>query len=371
VGGISALSEPVAGTYSGRNLSGGGSKVSPGPYKPSWVDRLIRLVDRRRWSKLAFYPLLLLAAELLLHAAVWIDGVRDFGQVHGSMAVNALLVLVPFGFIHSLEVAARRSLDSFRLAIADKPEELTAIRYRMTEMPARPVMWITLISAAITIAGIASGDISVYDGISSPVSYLLAGLAVAFVYSLGPVLFYFVYRMLRTVSKAYELVDEVNLLDQRPLYALSRLSMLAGVLWLVVVNFDIVLGIFDPQEVTTTETVTNLIGTGIGILLAFALFLLPLVGIHRRLRQAKYDLIQQNSRAIDRLRMRLYEAVDADDVERSEKLDRGLNSLFRLRDELEKVPTWPWRPGSFRTFLTAVLLPIVVWVTQEILTEFF
>jgi hypothetical protein len=36
---------------------------------------------------------------------------------------------------------------------------------------------------------------------------------------------------------------------------------------------------------------------------------------------------------------------------------------------LEKASTWPWETGSFRGFMTAIMLPLVVWVVEQLISR--
>jgi hypothetical protein len=38
---------------------------------------------------------------------------------------------------------------------------------------------------------------------------------------------------------------------------------------------------------------------------------------------------------------------------------------------LEAVSTWPWQPETLRGILVAVLLPLLVWLLQRVLSRVF
>jgi hypothetical protein len=52
-------------------------------------------------------------------------------------------------------------------------------------------------------------------------------------------------------------------------------------------------------------------------------------------------------------------------------MEKSLASLYRMREQIEKVPTWPWTPGTFRNFLSAVFLPMGLWFFQRYLSGMF
>jgi hypothetical protein len=45
----------------------------------------------------------------------------------------------------------------------------------------------------------------------------------------------------------------------------------------------------------------------------------------------------------------------------------GISALMDFRSEIKKIPTWPWDTGTLRTFLTALAVPMIVWVVQQVL----
>jgi len=45
-------------------------------------------------------------------------------------------------------------------------------------------------------------------------------------------------------------------------------------------------------------------------------------------------------------------------------LHKVLGALQAETSDLTKVPTWPWAPGTLRNLIGAVLLPMVLWLTQ-------
>jgi hypothetical protein len=48
----------------------------------------------------------------------------------------------------------------------------------------------------------------------------------------------------------------------------------------------------------------------------------------------------------------------------------AIQALMEFRTELKGVSTWPWSPGTLRNFITALLLPIVLWGLQQVITRY-
>ena len=62
--------------------------------------------------------------------------------------------------------------------------------------------------------------------------------------------------------------------------------------------------------------------------------------------------------------------VDKGDLARADGLNKQLSSMIQQRDLLAKLPTWPWSTGTFRAFLTAILLPLFLFIVQRVLVQF-
>jgi hypothetical protein len=56
--------------------------------------------------------------------------------------------------------------------------------------------------------------------------------------------------------------------------------------------------------------------------------------------------------------------VDSREFDGSGVLHNAIRSLVVEKDEIQKVPTWPWPPGMLRGWIASLFLPVVVWVLQ-------
>jgi len=62
--------------------------------------------------------------------------------------------------------------------------------------------------------------------------------------------------------------------------------------------------------------------------------------------------------------------VDATNLRDMDALNKAIASLEIERNLLNRIPTWPWQPESLRTVIVALLLPIFVWLAQQLLSRF-
>ena len=65
----------------------------------------------------------------------------------------------------------------------------------------------------------------------------------------------------------------------------------------------------------------------------------------------------------------IHDDVDALDFRRADGLQKILSSVIQEREILAKLPTWPWSAGTLRGFVTAILLPLALFVGQRLLGD--
>ena len=63
----------------------------------------------------------------------------------------------------------------------------------------------------------------------------------------------------------------------------------------------------------------------------------------------------------------LHQRVDGGRLEGMDDLNKAIASLEIEQSALDRVPTWPWRPETMRLLITALALPLLVWVAQYVL----
>lgn len=333
--------------------------MSERPYAPSWIDRLIAWIERIRVPAVVFYVLLYMAG-FVLYGGAWWWGEIDWADPALTMAYSAVWAILPLGLIHLLDRVAARSFERFRVLL---PEELADdFEYRFTTMPARTVFWthgvaVLLLSMAVVFTpDILSG------GETDLAPRLVGGIGFVWSYSMAPILAYSLVRHLALVRRAFTAVPRVDARRQQPLYALSRLPFYWGVALLLINALSFV----DPAGGSRADTqkFVDLAAAVPFFILAGAAFIVPVLGMHYRLRAAREDLLDDNGRHLELAQTHLYEAVQGRDDAAVGAADKAIGSLFRVREELGKIRTWPWSPGTVRSFLSAVTIPMIVWALQ-------
>ncbi|TFH15157.1 hypothetical protein E4H04_08895 [Candidatus Bathyarchaeota archaeon] len=338
-------------------------------YPPSWLDRFTEWVERLPGRSWLFYPTLGLVLALVPTVAHWADGsypIGTFNAFHIWLAVQAPFFLA---LIRYLDVAAEAALRDFRPALEVSEEEYIELRYRLTTASARPALLSSLAGVAVaflliplfpmmyTLVGWSTGPASV---IAVGLTFLLLGVG-------GTVVYHTIYQ-LRLVNQIYATKAIVNLFDLSPLYAFSGLTSQTAV-GLIIYN--------TMWFATAPQLLSQPVSIGFGVfwaVLSIVTFIWPLLGIHGRLAQEKQRLLRESSQRLEATIAELHGRVDSGKSHTLDELHvtRATLEILEIeRSMLTGIPTWPWRPETLRGFVSALLLPLALFVIQFVLQRFF
>jgi hypothetical protein len=332
------------------------------PYTPSWVDHLNDLVDRLPGPGWLYYIGIGLILFLIPIGIIHLDGIRPtntFLSAQGFLAGNIALFLA---MCHYLDDAASTALKVLRPAMRASTEEYDELQYQLTTLPALPTLLVCLLFSIIVIyisetLGMPSSFNQVAD---SPVSattiyamYVLAWL------SWGAFIYHTIHQ-LRVINRIYTEHTRANLFRIRPLYAFSTVTALTAVsltippyAWLTLNQI-----LFDPISIAITLPVAAL---------GLVAFIWPLMGIHRLLLAEKTRVQSEVALRLEAMLAELHRRVDNMDLTEMGALNDAISSLETERNALKKVPTWPWQPETVRLLVTALALPLGLWLIQYIL----
>ena len=349
------------------------------PYAPSWFDRYSDWLDRRLKRSWILHLGLAVFLALVLTGSQWVVGGLPFGRFdmfHFALAAAGPLILEGMRY---LKWHAADALERFRPALC-KPVPFSSLRYRLTTMPARGAIaagFITMVVILFIGAGVSAlfpnsvpspGPASTWlptflDAMhfsNQPVSaFLVVVLAFPGWWTLGT-LIYQIFHQLRTIDQIYRQHTDVNLFLSDRMHAFSSHTSRVGIAIILLANLNFVapefrgnLGIIVVGEAFS--------------LLGVAAFILPLAGIHRLLVLEKERLLSENSARIQSTVVRLHHALQAKTLRGMDEFEKALSSLDREHAVLSRIPTWPWQPGMVRGVVAALLLPLVIWLIQQIL----
>ena len=174
----------------------------------------------------------------------------------------------------------------------------------------------------------------------------------------GFLLSYAVVAVSKRMSRLAAGLSAVDLLDLRPLQPFTRLGLTNALLGL---GFISIAGLM-----VVTEAGFGLLGLifGLGILLVSgAALLLPMRGVHARIRQAKTDeLAWVDERILDQ---RTTLKTDG-----SAKAPGELADLAAYRKLVEGIRDWPIGSSSYARFALYLLIPILSWAAAALVERF-
>jgi hypothetical protein len=332
------------------------------PYAPSWIDHLNDLVNRLPGPSWLYYVGIALLLFLIPIGIIRIESIHPTGtflSAQGFLAGNIALFLA---LCHYLDDAADTALKVLRPALRASGDEYDELRYRLTTLPALPTLLVCLLYSIIVVyTSETLGTPASFDQVAdSPVAAAITYAMYVLAWLVWGAFIYHTIHQLRVINHIYTEYTRVNLFRIRPLYAFSTVAALTAVsltippyAWLVLNQI-----LFDPISIAITLPIAAL---------GLAAFIWPLMGIHRLLLAEKTRAQSEAALRLEAMIVELHRRVDDMDLTKMGALNDAISSLEIERNALKKVPTWPWQPETVRLLITALALPLGLWLIQYVL----
>ena len=337
------------------------------PYAPSWLHQLLGALGRLPGSPVLWFALLGVVAGLIYHVISWTIGRISPGQIDSSAGFWGFLLFAELWTAAHLERVASAAVDATRPALRLEAAAFDRLRYELAIAPARPA------AIALVVAGVVTTLQYVIDPEGSSIAGLSVPLvATAFLAQLFIVGIFFVLllqlvrqgRLIRTTLDRSAIVDPFL---PGPLSGFSRLTSQVGI---IIVGLVTAATFVTPiPDVGIAFVVSALPYVVIPPAIALLTFVVPLYGLHTRLETEKDRLQGEAEHRLKAVLAELNRDVDARDLTRADGLNKQLGSLLQQRDVLAKLPTWPWSTNTFRAVITAILLPITLFIIQGVLSR--
>ena len=333
------------------------------PYSASLVDRFILWLERlpgQTW--LAFAGLGLVS---LVYGGVVIALLeRDPATLALRFTAIAMMPVLSLALIRHLNQVAGQSLDRFRPLLDLDRAELEQLRYQLTVLPERPVVIVFAFVIVFTIGGAFNAPANFEIDGASPAASFLVVFHSCLVGACYGALALQVVRQLVLVGRVHRLANRVDLFDMGPLHAFSRLTSQASLGMLVLIG---ILALTTVRQLTAASS--NQLATAVAVsvyatfaMAAVASFVLPLTGLHNRIAAEKERLQAGADARLASLLGALNDDATKMDLSRADGLNKLLGSVFQEREFLAKLPTWPWQAATLRGFVSALVLPVLVYV---------
>jgi hypothetical protein len=236
------------------------------------------------------------------------------------------------------------------------------LRYRLTTLPPLPTLLASAISA-ITVVLITEslGAPAGFNALADyPFSSGLIYATYVIVWWVWGAFVYHTIHQLRLINHIYTQHTRVNLFRTRLLYAFSSTTAVTAVsltiptyAWLAINR-----SVRDPIAMGITLPITAL---------ALVAFFWPQLGARRLLAQEKWHKLDELSLRFEALIDELRQRVDSRNLEEIDDLKKLIAALEIEETALKSVSTWPWQPETLRYLMTALLLPLALWLVQYFL----
>lgn len=331
----------------------------------SWLDRLFRRVASLPFGGWWVYLVLLLAMASWATIVRWATGVAPPGEV--DLSVLTFTVFLPYGlvFMHYLDVVAERSLTTFSPAIGGSDQDLAYWRRELTSLPSRPATLTALGGALFAVFLLATTPPNIYTLFSNDLltTTALVGWLIVPSFAVSFALVYHTWHQLRAVRAIHAAAARIDLFRPAPLFAFSGLTARTGLGYLLILYFSLAInGQF--SDATPALAINVLYGA-----FALACFVLPLWGIHGRLVAAKTALLDESDARIQVARDELHRLLDSAELTGAGNVGDALRGLISIRELIVRLQTWPWSTQLLGGFITALLLPILIWfITRALAT---
>lgn len=331
-------------------------RAAPG----AWSDRFLAYLAR--WPGPLWLTLVGLAfvGILFVHVSEWVWGDLPFGRFDTARATFPVYPFGILGLIAAQKRTALGALERFRPASGlddvDYRAAVASIKYQPPRLTIAATIVFGLLGLIIeTTTETAPARRTLYpiantiDLVGAFLGYMMAGP-----WLVG------VTRLITLVARLHREAPRVDLLNPEPVRAFSAATAVVGISLLAITTLSIT---SDPE---VHGTAAGLLLTVLLIGFAFASFVTPLWGMHRRLLAERARLLADVGLRLERTIERLYEHVDEDRAGISELRDR-MSALVAARDLIAQQSTWPWRPETLRWLLSALVIPIFIWGVTRLL----
>ena len=331
-------------------------------YRPGAVSRFLAWADQRPWHGAWLYVALAVVLFAMSQSVVWVTGLLPVGTIHPLIATGVIYGPYFLAALGYLNRTAERALERFWPATGWPDDQRDIWRYAFVTTPGGYGVVALVLGIVVAMgAYFAAPDTAVGVG-TDRLFFLVAYLPSAtFGYSLLLVAIIHTARQLRLVARIHQEATAIDPFDRGPVYAFSGLTVRTALTYVLIGYYALTVnGAFQEGLV---GVVVLAVTFGFGL----ACFVVPLWGIHDRLVREKAELLLEVEHRVGRLGDELYRRVDAGQFDGTKVVTDALVGVQALRERIFRLPTWPWPPNLFRGLISALLLPVIVYLVSRLI----
>jgi hypothetical protein len=315
-----------------------------------------------------FYVGLGLGLILIQWLFLWLDsGLTEAEVLLPVIIFNALLIPFALALIRLLDDQAVAALDSMRSTLETTDSEFHGFRYKLSNMPSRPMLiaGLTMLVFAILMERLWIAPVRFAALEQLPIFTIVFHIIDKSPAFLLGALFYHTVRQLRLVNTINSNYIRISLFNLGPSQAFSKLTastavgLMAGIYGWMLINPDL---LADPISLGFVGALT---------VLAVAVFVWPLWGVHRLVEEEKARALREIDHRFEAVFTKFDQHLHDDDYAETERLNRTIASLEIMHKRISEIPTWPWRPETARFALTAIALPLILTILQLLAVQAF
>jgi hypothetical protein len=332
----------------------------PALYAPSWVDRVHAWVRQLPGPSGLYYLGLGLFLFLIQMLVLWIEGgpLADNLPMQGYIAA---VIAFFFALWNYLDSKAGAALSIMRPILNVKERVYKKVEYQVTTLPSRWVLGANVIGIAVPLVteAIGGGPYQLEALARFPVSAALFRFLYLICWLIFGGFLCHTIHQLRYINRIYTKYTQVDLFQMMPLYAFARLTAVTAVsITVVPYGFLAVnrVGFLSDPIIFTTILIIQV--------LAVMTFVWPQLGIHRLQVAEKEHLLNEVNQRFAAVTKELHHQIDEGQLEGAGDLNSSLENLEIERNRLKEIPTWPWQPETARWLVTALVLPLGLWLLQ-------
>ncbi len=332
--------------------------------RESWVDWLLRWLEELPGPRWLAYVGLGTAGVLLAAVGAIASSVTEPWEFAALVFWGAFIPLTLW-LVDYLGRVAGSAFDDFRPILSATDEEAAHLRHRLTAIPARPALAILLFSAVSTpVYWVVDPEAAAVVGMA-PVALVLRFVSETFFGGLIVVFLYQSIRQMRAVDRIHAGAGQIDLFRPAPLFAFSVLTSRTAIVLALV--FIVSTAVAASQASGTSAELVFVGYSLVGIVAAALVFVLPLLGMQRRIAAEKRRLQGEVGYRIELTMDAVHAAVDGGDLAGAGAMNGTLGVLVTERDLVDKLPTLPWRAGTLGALITAIVVPLVLSIASRLL----
>ncbi|MQC26412.1 MAG: hypothetical protein DWG76_03055 [Chloroflexi bacterium] len=324
---------------------------------PAWLYAVLAWLKGTPLGGGVFAAIVFVLGIFFIHWPLW-----QTNQISGY-GIDPTLIFpatwFPMGLLFWLwqDGLAERVLRDFGNGVGKSERQIRAIYNEFVSIPNSTAL--ILSGVGLVMGGFYSATQASQLGVSGIVFILLSSIVPTLGSTLELLGIWRWVKQLIQINKLYKEIEQINLFNLWPVYALSRYGY---TLALLAISFTIFIDVVIRLDGGNGLPFYNIIYT---VFFGLLVFIVPLLGINRRLQREKRRDLQRLGIELKSLYDETEIAVRERTLEKVNVLHSAANSLKTQMESIQKVATWPWTPGSLRNLLLPILIPLFIAILQR------